>query len=64
MKKVQAIVKLPIPAASESSPRWSGLGQHGVNIMEFSRAQARRARRTADPPSVVTIFQDRSFTFI
>ena len=67
-KKVQAIVKLQIPAgkANPSPPVGPALGQHGVNIMEFCKgfnAQT-AAQEGLILPVVVTIFQDRSFTFI
>ena len=68
MKKVQAIVKLQIPAgkANPSPPVGPALGQHGVNIMEFCKgfnAQT-NTQEGLILPVVVTIFADRSFTFI
>src|SRR5260221_910291 len=67
-KKVQAMVKLQIPAgkANPSPPVAPALGQHGVNIMEFCKGFN---AQTASPeglilPVVVTIYQNRSFTFI
>ncbi|MDD7732700.1 MAG: 50S ribosomal protein L11 [Firmicutes bacterium] len=67
-KKVSAIVKLQIPAgqASPAPPVGTALGPHGVNIMEFVKAFN---AKTADQngmiiPVEMTIFQDRSFTFI
>ena len=67
-KKVSAIVKLQIPAgsATPAPPVGTALGPHGVNIMEF--VQAFNAQ-TADKqgliiPVVMTVYQDRSFTFI
>ena len=67
-KKVQAIVKLQIPAgkANPSPPVGPALGQHGVNIMEFCKSF--NARTSGQEglilPVVVTIYADRSFTFI
>ena len=67
-KKVKAIVKLALPAgeATPAPPAGPALGQHGVNIMEFVKQYN---ERTADKkgtviPAVITIFEDRSFTFI
>ena len=69
MKKVQAIVKLQIPAgkANPSPPVGPALGQHGVNIMEFCKAfnaatQGPNAGRIT--PVEISVFEDRSFTFI
>ncbi|MBI4242001.1 MAG: 50S ribosomal protein L11 [Candidatus Rokubacteria bacterium] len=67
-KKVQAIVKLQIPAgkANPSPPVGPALGQHGVNIMEFCKGfNAQTASQEGlILPVVVTIYQDRSFTFV
>jgi large subunit ribosomal protein L11 len=68
VKKVQAVVKLQIPAgkANPSPPVGPALGQHGVNIMEFCKgfnAQS-QAQEGLILPVVVTIYSDRSFTFI
>ena len=70
MKKVQAIVKLQIPAgkANPSPPVGPALGQHGVNIMEFckqfnARTQA-QAKDDVTIPVEITVYSDRSFTFI
>ena len=67
-KKVSAIVKLQIPAgaATPAPPVGTALGPHGVNIMEFVKAFN---AQTADKqgliiPVVMTVYQDRSFTFI
>lgn len=67
-KKVMALIKLQIVAgkATPSPPVGPALGQHGVNIMEFCKAFN---ARTADDagmvtPVVITVYQDRSFTFI
>ena len=67
-KKVQAMVKLQITAgkANPSPPVGPALGQHGVNIMEFCKgfnAQT-NTQEGLILPVVVTIFADRSFTFI
>ncbi len=67
-KKVQAVVKLQIPAgkANPSPPVGPALGQHGVNIMEFCKgfnAQT-SSQEGLVLPVVVTIYSDRSFTFI
>jgi large subunit ribosomal protein L11 len=68
VKKVQAIVKLQIPAgkATPSPPVGPALGQHGVNIMEFCKGfNAQTAGQEGlILPVVVTIYQDRSFTFV
>ncbi len=67
-KKVSAIVKLQIPAgqASPAPPVGTALGPHGVNIMQF--VQAFNAQTASQQgmiiPVVMTIYQDRSFTFI
>ena len=68
MKKLTAMVKLQIPGgkANPSPPVGPALGQHGVNIMEFCKAFNARTQ-TANGmiiPVVISIFQDRSFTFI
>ena len=68
MKKVQAMVKLQIPAgkANPAPPVGPALGQHGVNIMEFCKgfnAQT-QGQEGLILPVVVTIFQDRTFTFV
>lgn len=67
-KKVQAMVKLQIPAgkATPAPPVGTALGPHGVNIMDFVKAF--NARTAKDDgliiPAVVTIYSDRSYTFI
>jgi large subunit ribosomal protein L11 len=67
-KKVQAVVKLQIPAgkANPSPPVGPALGQHGVNIMEFCKSfnAQTNAQEGLILPVVVTIYADRSFTFI
>ena len=68
MKKVTAMVKLQIPGgkANPSPPVGPALGQHGVNIMEFCKTF--NARTAKDQgliiPVVITVFSDRSFTFV
>ena len=67
-KKVLTIVKLHVPAgkANPAPPIGPALGQHGVNIMEFCKAfNAKTQNQMGDViPVEITIFQDRSFTFI
>jgi large subunit ribosomal protein L11 len=66
-KKVQAVVKLQIPAgkANPAPPVGPALGQHGVNIMEFCKGFNARtgSQEGLLLPVVVTIYVDRSFTF-
>ncbi len=67
-KKVRAVVTLQIPAgkANPAPPIGPALGQHGVNIMEFCKDyNARTQDKTGQIiPAQLTIFEDRSFTFI
>jgi large subunit ribosomal protein L11 len=67
-KKVQAQVKLQVPAgkANPSPPVGPALGQHGVNIMEFCKAfnAQTQGQEGLIIPVVITIYADRSFTFI
>jgi large subunit ribosomal protein L11 len=67
-KEVMASVKLQLPAgqANPSPPVGPALGQHGVNIMEFCKAfnAQTKGQEGTIVPVVVTIFTDRSFTFI
>jgi large subunit ribosomal protein L11 len=68
-KKVQAMVKLQITAgkANPSPPVGPALGQHGVNIMEFCKAfnaHTQGLEPGLPTPVVITVFADRSFTFI
>ncbi len=67
-KKVMAMIKLQVEAgkANPSPPIGPALGQHGVNIMDFCKAF--NARTANDEgmiiPVIITVYQDRSFTFI
>jgi large subunit ribosomal protein L11 len=67
-KKVQAMVKLQIPAgkATPAPPVGTALGPHGVNIMDFCKNFNARtaAQEGLIIPVVVTVFADRSYTFI
>ena len=67
-KKVIGMVKLQIPAgqANPSPPVGPALGQHGVNIMEFCKAFNAQTKNQEGMiiPVVITIFADRSFSFI
>ncbi|RQD73338.1 50S ribosomal protein L11 [Desulfonatronospira sp. MSAO_Bac3] len=67
-KKVKAKIKLQIPggAANPSPPVGPALGQHGVNIMEFCKAFNAKTQEDKGMiiPVVITVYQDRSFTFI
>ena len=68
-KKVEAYVKLQIPAgqANPSPPVGPALGQRGVNIMEFCKqfnAQTQALEQGLPIPVVITVYSDRSFTFV
>jgi len=68
-KKISAYIKLQVPAgqANPSPPVGPALGQHGVNIMEFCKAfnaQTQTAEPGLPTPVVITVYSDRSFTFI
>ncbi len=67
-KKITAYVKLQIPAgkANPSPPVGPALGQQGVNIMEFCKAFNAKTQSLGDTivPVVITVYQDRSFSFI
>ncbi len=68
-KKVQAYIKLQVAAgkANPSPPIGPALGQHGVNIMEFCKAfnaQTGQMEPGMPIPVVITVYNDRSFTFI
>jgi large subunit ribosomal protein L11 len=68
MKKIQAYIKLQIPAgkANPSPPIGPALGQQGVNIMEFCKAFNAKTQAEGDTiiPVVITVYSDRSFTFV
>jgi large subunit ribosomal protein L11 len=67
-KKVTGIIKLQIPAgqANPAPPVGPALGQQGVNIMEFCKAfnAATQSQAGLVIPVVITVYQDKSFTFI
>ena len=68
-KKVQSYIKLQVPAgqANPSPPVGPALGQHGVNIMEFCKAfnaSTSDIEQGLPVPVVITVYNDRSFTFI
>jgi large subunit ribosomal protein L11 len=68
-KKVNGYVKLQVPAgsANPSPPIGPALGQQGVNIMEFCKqfnAQTQKLEKGLPIPTVITVYSDRSFTFI
>ena len=68
-KKVNGYVKLQVPAgqANPSPPIGPALGQQGVNIMEFCKqfnAQTQQVEKGLPIPVVITVYSDRSFTFI
>jgi large subunit ribosomal protein L11 len=67
-KKITGYIKLQIPAgaATPAPPVGPALGQHGVNIMEFCKTFNARTQKDSGLiiPVVITVFSDRSFTFI
>jgi len=68
-KKVQGYIKLQVPAgaANPSPPIGPALGQQGVNIMEFCKqfnAATQKIEKNLPIPTVITVYSDRSFTFI
>ena len=68
-KKVEAYIKLQVKAgeANPSPPVGPALGQHGVNIMEFCKAfnaQTQNVEKGMPIPVVISVYSDRSFTFI
>ncbi|MFK8137841.1 MAG: 50S ribosomal protein L11 [Bdellovibrionales bacterium] len=67
-KKVTGLIKLQIPAgkANPAPPVGPALGQHGVNIMDFCKQFNAKTQSLGDTivPVIITVYQDRSFTFI
>ena len=67
-RRVAAVVKIQIPAgaATQAPPVGTALGPHGVNIMEFCKQYnaATEAQRGTVVPAEITVFEDRSFTFV
>ena len=67
-KKIRTILKLQAPAgrATAAAPVGPALGQHGINIMEFLKAFNERTANQAGyvVPAEITVFEDRSFTFV
>ena len=67
-KRIKTQIKLQIPGgnATPAPPVGPALGQHGVNIMEFCKAFNSKTQKTAGTiiPVVLTVYADRSFTFI
>src|SRR5258708_20048209 len=67
-KKIRTVLKIELVAgkATPAPPVGSALGPHGINIMEFCRSYNERTAQQAGDvvPAVITVFEDRSFTFI
>jgi large subunit ribosomal protein L11 len=68
-RKIESYIKLQVPAgqANPSPPVGPALGQHGVNIMEFCKAfnaETQNIEQGMPVPVVITVYNDRSFTFI
>ncbi|MFO8155346.1 MAG: 50S ribosomal protein L11 [Pseudomonadota bacterium] len=68
-KKIEAYIKLQVPAgqANPSPPVGPALGQHGLNIMEFCKAfnaETQNAEPGLPTPVVITVYADKSFTFV
>ena len=68
-KKIEGYIKLQVPAgaANPSPPIGPALGQRGVNIMEFCKqfnAATQDIEKTTPLPTIITVFSDRSFTFV
>ena len=68
MKKIKAVVKVQIPAgkATAAPPVGTALGPHGINMGQFIKEYNEKTASLAGTvvPAVVTIFEDRSFTFV
>jgi large subunit ribosomal protein L11 len=68
VRKVKAVLKLycPAGAANPAPPVGPALGQHGVNIMEFCKKfnEETKGRDGLVLPAIITVYEDRSFTFI
>jgi len=68
MKKIKTLIKLNLPAgeATPAPPVGPALGQHGVPIMEFIKEYNARTTKQKGQiiPAVITVFEDRTFTFI
>jgi large subunit ribosomal protein L11 len=67
-KKIVGYIKLQVPAgsATPSPPIGPALGQRGLNIMEFCKAfnaQSQEIEKGAPCPTIITVYQDKSFTF-
>jgi large subunit ribosomal protein L11 len=68
-RKIETYIKLQVPAgqANPSPPVGPALGQHGVNIMEFCKtfnAETQSIEQGMPVPVVITVYSDRSFTFV
>ena len=68
-KKVKTVIKLQVPAgaANPAPPVGPALGQHGINIMDFCKQFNERTKSSEAGmiiPAVITVYEDRSFTFI
>lgn len=67
-KKITGLIKLQLPAgkANPAPPVGPALGQHGVNIMEFCKQFNAKTQQMGDTiaPVIITVYQDRSFSFI
>ena len=68
-KKITTYIKLQVPAgsANPSPPIGPALGQHGLNIMDFCKAfnaQTQKMEKGLPTPVVITVYSDKSFTFI
>lgn len=68
-KKIQTYIKLQVPAgqATPAPPVGPALGQHGINIVEFTKsfnAQTQKMEPGMPIPCVITVYTDRSFTYV